>query len=79
MTDLTDYPYKEYRGLPFVPYATMFKLDGPDSSTVKCVACGTLFSLSDLLEGKLKEYQCPTCHKHTLKYWGNIPHRAVPK
>ncbi len=43
MTDLMDYEYEEYRGPPFVPYATMIKLDGPDSSTVKCVACGAMF------------------------------------
>jgi uncharacterized paraquat-inducible protein A len=77
--DLMDFEYEAYRGPPFVPYATMFKVDGPDSNIVGCVACPAKFPLPDLLSGKLKEYQCPKCHTHTLAHWHKIPHRAVPK
>ena len=63
---------------PFIPYATMFKLDGPDSNTVECIACSAQFPLSDLLGCELEEDQCPKCHNHAARYWRRFRHRAVP-
>lgn len=64
---------------PFLPYATMFKLDEPDSSTVECVACQAQFPLSDLLGGELEENNCPKCRNYADSYWRRFRHRAVPK
>ncbi len=64
---------------PFVPYATMFKLDEPDSNTVKCIACSALFALADLLGSELEEDKCPKCHNHAARYWRRFRHRTVPK
>lgn len=63
---------------PFVPYATMFKLDRPDSGTVECVACSAQFSLSDLLQGELEENICPRCRNDAATYWRRFRHRVVP-
>ncbi len=62
----------------FVPFATMFKLDGPDSSTVECVACRAQFPLTDLLHGELEEDACPKCRKCADIYWQPHRHRVVP-
>ena len=62
---------------PFVPYATMFKLGHPDSSTVECVACRAQFPLADLLQGELEEDMCPKCRKCADIYWQRLRHRAV--
>ena len=64
---------------PFVHFATMFKLDGPDSDTVKCIACQAQFPLSDLLDCELEEDQCPKCRNYADSYWRRFRHRAVPK
>jgi len=67
-----------YNEGPFIPYATMFKLDSPDSQTVECVACQAQFPLSDLLQCELEEYFCPKCHSHAAAYWRRFRHRPVP-
>ena len=64
---------------PFIPYATMFKLDGPDSSVVECVACNVQFPLSDLLGSELEENHCPKCRNYASSYWRRFRHRVVPK
>jgi hypothetical protein len=63
---------------PFVPLATMFKLDGPDSSTVECIACHAQFPLADLLQGELEEDMCPKCRNRADVYWKRFAHRVVP-
>jgi len=65
-------------GTPFLPYATMFKLDGPDSAVVECVACRAQFPLSDLLQSELEENCCPKCHTSARAYWHSRLHRPVP-
>lgn len=69
----------DYPDEPFVPFATMFKLDRPDGGTVECVACSAMFPLSDLLEGELEEDHCPKCRNHASSYWRRFRHRPVPK
>jgi hypothetical protein len=64
---------------PFIPYATMFKLDGQDSDTVECIACSAQFPLSDLLGSELEENHCPKCRNYADSYWRRFRHRAVPK
>jgi hypothetical protein len=66
---------------PFVPYATMFKLDLPGESSrnfVYCLSCKTRFSLNDLIDGELNDDQCPTCGRWALDYWKTTVTRKVP-
>jgi len=68
----------DYPDEPFVPYATMFKLDRPDAGTVECVACNAMFPLVDLLSGELEEIHCPKCRSYAPTYWRRFRHRVVP-
>jgi hypothetical protein len=66
---------------PFVPYATMFKLDPPGAevrSFVHCVSCKARFPLNDILDGDLNDDQCPTCGRWALDYWKTTVTRKVP-
>lgn len=64
--------------LPFHPYDTMFKLSGPDSLTVECIACRAMYPLQDLLEGELNEEDCPSCHTTASMYWAGKTHQTTP-
>lgn len=62
--------------IPFVPVDTMFKLDGPDSTTVRCIACDHPYPLSDLTEGELEEDRCPACKTPSEVYWQGKARRS---
>jgi DNA-directed RNA polymerase subunit RPC12/RpoP len=65
---------------PFVPFATIFKLDPPGESprnTVRCLSCGEQYPLTDLLEGELNDDQCPECGRWALDYWRDKIYRSV--
>lgn len=61
----------------FLPYATMFKLSGVDSSTVECVQCNAMYPLSDILIGELNEEDCPRCNTTAGMYWADKPHQEL--
>ena len=76
--NLPDLPPPE----PFIPYATIFKLEPPGEAarkTVRCLECHAPYLLSDLLEGELNNDQCPTCKTWALQYFKSKPHRKVPQ
>lgn len=64
--------------VPFVPYATMFKVSGPDSGTVECVSCHAVFPLEDLMDGELEEDECPVCDTSAEEYWDDKDHLQTP-
>jgi hypothetical protein len=68
----------DYPDEPFVPWATMFKLDRPDGNVVECVACRAMFLRSDLMDGELEENHCPRCNTSASEHWRGRPHRIVP-
>jgi len=64
--------------VPFIPYATIFKLAPPGEkkrTTVFCISCGAEYPLHDLLTDELNTDQCPTCKTWALAYWKDKPHR----
>lgn len=73
--DYTELPPPTER---FIPYATMFKLLAVDSRVVECVACGSLFPASDIIEGELEEDQCPHCKVWAMQWWMDRDHRPAP-
>lgn len=66
---------------PFVPYATIFKMNRPGEDarkTVSCLDCAATFPLSDIFEGELNEEQCPACGRWALDFWQKTPTQRVP-